>query len=73
MYSADFAESDQYGCAGCARRCGGTRNAGKRSDAAYGRFYMVFKELASRKTSDNIEDVLDVSTENMMQLKEESG
>ena len=34
---------------------------------------MVFKELASRKTSDNIEDVLDVSTENMMQLKEESG
>ena len=44
-----FAESDQYGCAGCARRCGGTRNAGKRSDAAYGRFYMVFKELASRK------------------------
>ena len=49
VFSRLFAESDQYGCAGCARRCGGTRNAGKRSDAAYGRFYMVFKELASRK------------------------
>ena len=33
---------------------------------------MVSEELASGKTSDNIEDVLDVSTENMMQLREES-
>ena len=31
------------------------------------------RNLLLVKTSDNIEDVLDVSTENMMQLKEESG
>ena len=36
-------------------------------------FTWYLRNLLLVKTSDNIEDVLDVSTENMMQLKEESG
>ena len=35
-------------------------------------FTWYLRNLLLVKTSDNIEDVLDVSTENMMQLKEES-
>ena len=38
-----------------------------------GDFTWYLRNLLLVKTSDNIEDVLDVSTENMMQLKEESG
>lgn len=53
-----FAESDQYGCAGCARRCGGTRNAGKRSDCRLtADFTWYLRNLLLVKTSDNIEDV----------------
>lgn len=37
-----------------------------------GDFTWYLRNLLLVKTSDNIEDVLDVSTENMMQLKEES-
>ena len=60
-------EDHREGCCGSAGYRGGTCHAGKGTDPACGGFTWYLRNLLLVKTSDNIEDVLDVSTENMRQ------